>query len=218
MKIFIDSANIVEIKSATDLGMCDGVTTNPTLVSQSGVDFKNLVEEIIEIVSGPISLEVISTDAVGMIKEAEILAKMASNVVIKLPLIPEGLKACRILTAKGIKTNVTLCFSVSQALLAAKAGATYVSPFIGRLEDHGEDGVQLLHDIRTLYDNHGFDTKILAASIRTVKHFSDSALAGSDVATIPYKILLKLFHHSLTDKGLAQFLDDWKNSGKCTIL
>ncbi len=218
MKIFIDSADVTEIKSATDLGLCDGVTTNPTLVSRSGSDFKNLIEELIEIVSGPISLEVISTDSAGMIKEAEILSRMASNVVIKLPLIPEGLKACRQLSAKGIKTNVTLCFSVSQAILAAKSGATYVSPFIGRLEDHGEDGIQLIRDMRSVYNTYNFDTKILAASIRNVKHFSDAALAGADVATIPYKTLLQLYHHTLTDKGLAQFLDDWKNSGKCTIL
>ncbi|APJ02409.1 fructose-6-phosphate aldolase [Silvanigrella aquatica] len=218
MKIFIDSADINEIKEVAELGVCDGVTTNPTLIAKSGHDFKTILLEIINIIPGPVSAEVISTDVKGMLKEAEELAKIANSIVIKLPLTQEGLKACKHLTGKGIKTNVTLCFSVGQALLAAKAGATYVSPFIGRLDDIGEEGIRLISEIRALYSAHKVETKILAASIRNPRHVTDAIIAGADIATIPYHVLLQLYKHPLTDKGLAQFIDDWKKSGQKSIL
>ena len=214
MKFFIDTANIDEIREANQLGLVDGVTTNPSLIAKSGRDFLEVVKEICDIVDGPVSAEVAATDYDGMVAEGEHLAKIADNVVIKLPLTMDGLKACKYFTGKGIKTNVTLCFSANQALLAAKAGATYISPFIGRLDDINLDGIQLIEDIRTIYDNYGYETEILAASIRSVNHVSDSALAGADVATIPPSVIRKLAQHPLTDKGLDAFVKDWASTGQ----
>jgi len=218
MQIFIDTAEVSEIRTAADWGIIDGVTTNPTLISKSGKDFKSVLHEIVSLVDGPISAEVVSMDAEGMLKEAEVLAAMHRNIVIKLPLTPEGLKACGKLTKKGVKTNVTLCFQAGQALLAAKAGATYISPFIGRLDDVSEDGMQLIRDIREIYDNYDFETQILAASIRHPRHIIESALAGADVVTAPMKVIQQLYQHPLTDKGLASFMEDWKKSGQKSIV
>lgn len=210
MKFFIDTADVAEIKEAHALGILDGVTTNPSLIRKSGRPFKDVAAEICKLVPGPVSLEVTAVDAPGMLKEAEALAKFGDNVVIKLPLIPEGLKACKVLTEQGIKTNVTLCFSPVQALLAAKAGATYISPFVGRLDDIGQNGMEIIPQIRQIYDNYGFETEILVASIRNPIHVLDAALAGADVSTIPFSVFKQLVHHPLTDKGLAKFLEDWK--------
>lgn len=210
MKFFIDTADVAEIKEAHALGILDGVTTNPSLIRKSGRPFKDVAAEICKLVPGPVSLEVTAIDAPGMLKEAEVLAKFGDNVVIKLPLIPEGLKACKVLTEQGIKTNVTLCFSPVQALLAAKAGATYISPFVGRLDDIGQNGMEIIPQIRQIYDNFGFETEILVASIRHPIHVLDAALAGADVSTIPFGVFKQLVHHPLTDKGLAKFLEDWK--------
>ncbi|WP_338636245.1 fructose-6-phosphate aldolase [Spirobacillus cienkowskii] len=218
MKIFIDSADIDEIKTVAELGVCDGVTTNPTLIAKSGKDFKSVLLDIINIIPGPVSAEVISQNCKDMLREAEELIKIANSIVIKLPLTQEGLKACKFLTGKGIKTNVTLCFSVGQALLAAKAGATYISPFIGRLDDIGEEGIRLISEIKELYSSHKVDTKILAASIRNPRHVTDAIIAGADVATIPYKVLIQLYKHPLTEKGLAQFIEDWEKSGQKNIV
>jgi len=211
MQFFIDTADINEIKEAKSLGILDGVTTNPSLIKKSGRPFAEVAREICELVNGPVSLEVTAVDCDGMLKEAEELSKFGDNVVIKLPLIPEGLKACKQLSEQGVLTNVTLCFSPAQALLAAKAGATYISPFIGRLDDIGQDGFEIIPQIRQIYDNYGFDTQILVASVRTTVHVLNSALAGADVATIPFKVFSQLVHHPLTDKGLEQFLKDWKD-------
>ncbi|MCC6573982.1 MAG: fructose-6-phosphate aldolase [Planctomycetes bacterium] len=208
MKFFIDTADVGEIKEARALGILDGVTTNPSLVKKSGRTFKDVATEICKLVEGPVSLEVVSIDCDGMLKEAKELLKYGSNVVIKLPLIPEGLKACRRLSQDGVKTNVTLCFSPVQALLAAKAGASYISPFVGRLDDVGQDGMQIIPEIRKIYDNYGFETEILVASVRHPIHVHQAALAGADVATIPFKVFGQLVQHPLTDKGLAQFLKD----------
>jgi transaldolase len=210
MKLFIDSADIEEIKSVFEYGICDGVTTNPTLVAKTGQDFKTMLKQIVNIVPGPVSAEVIATEYREMLKEAEELIKVANNIVIKLPLTLDGLRACKILTGKGIKTNMTLCFTVSQALLAAHAGATYVSIFVGRLEDIGENGIKVISDVRTLFNANKIESKILAASIRNSGHVSDVALAGADVATVPFKVLDELHKHPLTDQGLAQFLEDWQ--------
>jgi len=210
MKFFIDTANIDEIKEAASFGLLDGVTTNPSLVAKEGKDFKELLKEIVEIVDGPISAEVISTDFDGIIKEAEELAKIHKNIVIKVPLIREGLKAVKYLSGKGIKTNVTLCFSPSQALLAAKAGATYISPFVGRLDDISHEGMDLIEQIIQIYDNYGFETEVLVASIRHPLHLVEAAMMGADVATIPFNVIEKLFKHPLTDIGLEKFLSDWK--------
>lgn len=210
MKFFIDTADVAEIKEARELGILDGVTTNPSLVKKSGRPFKDVAAEICKLVSGPVSLEVTAIDCEGMLKEAAELAGFGDNVVIKLPLIPEGLKACKRLTEQGVKTNVTLCFSPVQALLAAKAGASYISPFVGRLDDIGQDGMEIIPQIRQIYDNYGFETEILVASIRNPIHVLNAALAGADVATIPFSVFKQLVHHPLTDKGLAQFLKDWK--------
>jgi transaldolase len=210
MKFFIDTADVAEIKEAHALGILDGVTTNPSLIRKSGRPFKDVAAEICKLVPGPVSLEVTAVDAPGMLKEAAVLAKFGDNVVIKLPLIPEGLKACKVLTEQGIKTNVTLCFSPVQALLAAKAGATYISPFVGRLDDIGQNGMEIIPQIRQIYDNYGFETEILVASIRHPIHVLDAALAGADVSTIPFSVFKQLVHHPLTDKGLAKFLEDWK--------
>lgn len=210
MKFFIDTANIDEIRDAASLGILDGVTTNPSLVAKEGRDFHTVLKEIVSIVNGPISAEVTATDVEGMLDQAATLTEIHPNIVIKLPLITEGLRACKRLTDKGVKTNVTLCFSASQALLAAKAGATYISPFIGRLDDISEDGMELIQTIRVIYDNYGFETQILAASIRHPMHIVQAALAGSDVATIPHKVIAQLVKHPLTDIGQAKFLADWE--------
>ncbi len=215
MKFFIDTANLDEIKEANELGMIDGVTTNPSLVAKEGdVDFKEHIAKICAIVAGDVSAEVTALDTEGMLSEGRELAKIADNVVIKVPLTLDGLKACRTFRAEGTKVNVTLCFSAAQALLAAKAGASYISPFIGRLDDIGQDGMDLIRDIVQMYDNYGFATEVLAASIRHPMHIVDCALAGADVATIPFKVITQLVKHPLTDKGLEGFLTDWKKSGR----
>lgn len=215
MKFFIDTANLDEIKEANELGLIDGVTTNPSLVAKEGdVDFKEHIAKICSIVKGDISAEVTSIDTEGMLSEGRELAKIANNVVIKVPLTLDGLKACRTFRSEGTKVNVTLCFSAAQALLAAKAGASYISPFIGRLDDIAHDGMQLIRDIVQIYDNYGFETEVLAASIRHPMHIVDCALAGADVATIPFKVIQQLVKHPLTDKGLESFLSDWQKSGR----
>ena len=214
MKFFADTAILEEIAELESYGLLDGVTTNPSLIAKSGREFKATIAEICAITAGPVSAEVASTDFEGMVAEGKVLAAIADTVVVKLPLTLAGLKACRIFTGMGIKTNVTLCFCVNQALLAAKAGATYVSPFIGRLDDINLDGMTLIQDIRTVFDTYEFDTQILAASIRSANHVSDAALAGADVATCPAKVILGLAAHPLTDKGLAQFTVDWEKTGQ----
>lgn len=215
MKFFIDTANLDEIKEANELGLIDGVTTNPSLVAKEGdVDFKEHLAKICAIVKGDISAEVTALDTEGMLSEGRELAKVAPNVVIKVPLTLDGLKACRAFRAEGTKVNVTLCFSAAQALLAAKAGASYISPFIGRLDDVATDGMQLIRDIVQIYGNYGFETEVLAASIRHPMHIVDCALVGADVATIPFKVIQQLVKHPLTDKGLEGFLADWKKSGR----
>jgi len=214
MKIFIDSGDTDEIREAQDMGLIDGVTTNPTLASKSGKPFKQLIMEITEIVDGPISAEVVSTTAAEIIPEGEGLAQWHKNIVVKVPLIGEGLKAVKAFTAKGIKTNVTLCFTASQALLAAKAGATYISPFVGRLDDISTDGMQVIRDIRLIYDNYGYETQILTASARSPMHFLEAARIGSDVITAPFSVLKQLLHHPLTESGLKKFLSDWEKAKK----
>lgn len=214
MKFFIDTAEISEIRELARTGLVDGITTNPSLIRKSGRDFIEVITEICALVSGPVSAEVIATETAGMLIEGRRLAAIASNVTVKLPLTWDGLKACRALTDEGIATNLTLCFSANQALLAAKAGASFVSPFIGRLDDLQLDGMDLIHKIRTIYDNYGFETQILAASIRSPAHVEACALAGADVATIPPEILRTLSQHMLTDKGLATFLADWEATGQ----
>jgi transaldolase len=215
MKFFIDTANLDEIREANELGLIDGVTTNPSLVAkESGVDFKEHIAKICEIVKGDVSAEVTALDTEGMLREGRELAKIAPNVVVKCPLTLEGLKATRIFKEEGTKVNVTLCFSAAQAILAAKAGAAYISPFIGRLDDISTNGMQLIADIVQIYGNYGFQTEVLAASIRHPMHIVDCALAGADVATIPFKVIQQLVKHPLTDKGLESFLADWKKSGR----
>lgn len=214
MKFFVDTADVKEIRELNDLGLLDGVTTNPSLIAKSGRDILEVTKEICGIVKGPVSAEVTATDYDGMIKEAAVLAKIADNICIKLPLTLDGLKACKKLTSEGHKTNVTLCFSATQALLAAKAGATYISPFIGRIDDMGINGMELIAEIRTIYDNYDFRTEILAASIRTVNHVKEAALIGADVATVPPATLKALVKHPLTDKGLEAFLADWAKTGQ----
>ena len=213
MKFFIDTANIEEIKKANDLGVVDGVTTNPTLVSKEGREFKELIKEICGIVNGPVNAEVLSTDAEGMLNEARELVKLSDNIVVKIPLIEEGLKAVKELAGEGIKTNVTLCFSLTQALMAAKAGAAYVSPFVGRLDDISNRGMDLVEQIVTIYENYGFDTEVIVASIRNPTHVVDAALIGADIATMPYVVIKQLIRHPLTDIGLERFLADWKKMG-----
>ena len=212
MKFFIDTANIDEIKEAHSMGMVDGVTTNPSLIAKEGRDFEEIIKEICEIVDGPISAEVISLDTEGMLKEARHLAKIHNNIVVKIPMTVDGLKATRRLTEEEIKTNVTLVFSPLQALMAAKAGATYVSPFVGRLDDVSQEGLLLVEQIVEIYSNYAFDTEIIVASVRNPLHVLDSALIGADIATIPFNVLGKLAAHPLTEKGLKAFLDDWKKS------
>ncbi|QQS41934.1 MAG: fructose-6-phosphate aldolase [Acidobacteriota bacterium] len=215
MKFFVDTANLDEIREAADLGLLDGVTTNPSLIAKEGnVDFKSRIKEICDIVDGDVSAEVTAVDYDGMLEQGRDLAKIADNVVIKCPLTWDGLKATKTFSEDGIKVNVTLCFSASQALLAAKAGAGYISPFIGRLDDISQDGMELIRQIVEIYDNYGFETEILAASIRHPMHIVDSALAGADVATVPFSVFKKIVKHPLTDKGLDAFLADWKNSGR----
>jgi len=209
MKFFIDTADINEIKTAMEMGMVDGVTTNPTLISKTGKPFMEVAKEIVETVPGPVSLEVVSLDTQGMVDEARQLAKLGENVVIKIPMTTEGIKAVKILSEEGIKTNVTLVFSPLQALLAAKAGATYVSPFVGRLDDIGHDGMELIAQIVQIYDNYGFDTEIIVASIRHPHHVLQAALLGADIATIPFKVIKQLAKHPLTDVGIERFLEDW---------
>ena len=210
MRFFIDTANIEEIKEANDLGVICGVTTNPSLIAKEGRDFIQVVKEITEIVDGPISAEVISLDHEGMVKEAEKLSQIHKNIVIKLPMTSEGLKATKILSSRGIKTNVTLIFSSTQALLAARAGATYVSPFVGRLDDIGQDGMSLIRDIAEIFDIHGIETEIIAASIRNGMHVTNAALAGSDIATVPYSVIMSMTKHPLTTSGIEKFLEDWE--------
>jgi transaldolase len=214
MKFFIDTADVNEIREAHELGLVDGVTTNPSLIAKSGRKFKDVIKEIVSIVDGPISAEVVSLDHDGMIKEAKELAKIHKNIVIKLPMTPEGLKACKTLTEKGIKTNVTLIFTPMQALLAAKAGATYVSPFVGRLDDISQDGMQIIEEIRTIFDNYGYTAEIIVASIRNPIHVQNSALIGADICTIPYSVMLQLSKHPLTDAGIKKFLEDWEKVPK----
>lgn len=210
MKIFIDSADINEIRQANQMGAIDGVTTNPSLVAKTGRRFEEVIEDIIKEVNGPISLETVTLEAESIVDEAKKLAQIHKNVVVKVPLISEGLKAIRACSELGIATNCTLCFSANQALLAAKAGATYISPFVGRLDDIGHNGMDLIRDIKTIYDHYSFQTQILVASIRHPQHFFESALIGADVATIPFGVIGQLAKHSLTDIGLKKFLDDWK--------
>jgi len=214
MKFFIDTADVKEIREAHALGLVDGVTTNPSLIAKSGRKFKDVIKEIVSIVDGPISAEVISLDAPGMIKEGKELAKIHKNIVVKLPMTPEGLKACKALTEKGIKTNVTLIFTSMQALLAAKAGATYVSPFVGRLDDISQDGMGIIEEIRTIFDNYGYMAEIIVASVRNPIHVLNSALIGADVATIPYSVMIQLAKHPLTDAGIEKFLKDWESVPK----
>jgi transaldolase len=216
MKFFIDTANIDEIKEAAALGILDGVTTNPSLVSKEGKDFRKLLDEILAIVDGPVSAEVISTEYNGIMKEALEYSKIHKNIVIKVPLIKEGLKAVKSLSDEGIKTNVTLCFSPSQALLAAKAGASYISPFVGRLDDISHSGMELISQIVQIYRNYDYDTQVLVASIRHPLHLVDAAMIGADVCTMPFDVINKLFNHPLTDLGLEKFLKDWNklNPGK----
>ena len=214
MKFFVDSADLDAISELNDIGLVDGVTTNPSIIAKSGRDFKEVIAEICKITEGHVSAEVVAMKADEMVQEGRTLRKIASNVCVKLPLTMDGLKACSVLSREGTPTNVTLCFSPNQALLAAKCGATYISPFIGRLDDLSLDGMELIEDIRTIYDNYGFETEILAASIRNVNHVKDCALVGADVITAPPNVVKSLSNHVLTDKGLAAFLKDWEGTGQ----
>ena len=214
MKFFVDTADLDEIAKLADTGMLDGVTTNPSLIAQSGKDFLEVIGDICKIVKGPVSAECVATDHDTMLKEGLKLAKIADNVAVKVPLTPDGLRTCKVLSEQGIQVNVTLCFSPTQALLAAKAGATFISPFVGRLDDIGSDGMQLISDICDIYDNYGFATEVLVASVRHPQHIVQSALIGAHVATVPPSIIWQLYKHPLTDKGLQAFLDDWKKTGQ----
>jgi transaldolase len=214
MKIFIDTANLEQIKEVNSWGVLDGVTTNPTLVAKEGCDFRKRIEDICEVVDGPISAEAVSMDADGMVREARELSKMHKNVIVKIPMTAEGLKAVKMLSKEGIRTNVTLVFSPNQALLAAKAGATYVSPFVGRLDDISHTGMDLVKDIVTILRNYDFKTQVIAASIRHPVHVTEAALAGAHVATVPYDVLKKMLKHNLTDEGIRKFLADWEKVPK----
>lgn len=214
MKFFVDTANIEEIREAAALGLLDGVTTNPSLIAKTGRKFREVVEEICAAVEGPVSLEVVATEFEPMLAEGRELAKIAKNVVVKCPLTRDGLKATRALSAEGTRVNVTLCFSPLQALFAAKAGAAYISPFVGRLDDIGHDGMEIVRQIRTIYDNYGFATEVLVASVRHPIHVVEAALAGADVATVPFDVFAKLIQHPLTDIGLQRFLKDWQKVPK----
>lgn len=212
MELYIDTASLSEIKEAAALGVLDGVTTNPSLIAKEGVDYDKRLAEICEVVKGPVSAEVISTDYAGMMREAAVKRKIAENIVIKLPITVDGLKACKALSDDGVRTNMTLCFQPLQALMVAKAGAFLVSPFIGRVDDVGEDGMDLINRIRQIYDNYGFTTKLLAASVRHPKHMVDCALAGADVATVPMSVIKQMLQHPLTDSGLKKFVEDYKKA------
>lgn len=214
MKFFIDTANVDEIREANEMGMVDGVTTNPSLIAKEGREFSEIIKEICEIVDGPISAEAVSLDAEGMIAEARDLAKIHKNIVVKIPMTIEGMKAVRTLAAEGIGTNVTLVFSALQALMAAKAGASYVSPFVGRLDDLSQEGMDLVEQIVNIYDNYGYQTEVIVASVRSPVHVLESALMGADIATIPFAVLKKLAGHPMTDKGIQAFLDDWEKAKK----
>jgi transaldolase len=214
MKFFADTADVAELRELKDLGLLDGVTTNPSLIAKSGRKFTEVIAEICSFVEGPVSAEVAALDFDGMIKEANVLRKIAKNVTVKVPLTLEGLKACRVLSGEGTMVNVTLCFSANQALLAAKAGATFISPFVGRLDDIHQDGMELIAEIRQIYDNYDYDTNILVASVRTANHIKEAALIGADYATAPASVLKSLVKHPLTDKGIEQFLADWKKTGQ----
>lgn len=214
MKIFLDTANVNEIREAASMGFCDGVTTNPSLVAKEGRDFPTVLREICAVVKGDVSAEVVSTDLDGMLKEARSLVKIADNIVVKVPLIREGLKAVKQLKAEGIRTNVTLCFSATQALFAAKAGAYIISPFVGRLDDISANGMELIRQIMTIYTNYGFDTQVLVASIRHPLHVVDAAMAGAHIGTMPYSVFAQMIKHPLTDIGLERFLADWKKMQK----
>lgn len=214
MKIFIDTANIEQIREVNSWGVLDGVTTNPTLVSREGREFRSIIEEICSIVEGPISAEAVSMDAEGMVREARELSKLHRNIVVKIPMTSEGLKAVKVLSKEGVKTNVTLVFSPNQALMAAKAGATYVSPFVGRLDDISHTGMALVRDIVQILKNYGFETQVIAASIRHPVHVTEAALAGAHIATVPYDILKKMLKHNLTDEGIQKFLKDWEKVPK----
>ncbi len=216
MELYIDTANIDEIREAASMGVLDGVTTNPSLVAREGVDFHTRLAEICEVVSGPVSAEVVSTDHDGMIAEADVLTRIADNIVIKLPCIVEGLKACKTLSDRGVRTNMTLCFQPLQALMVAKAGAFLVSPFVGRVDDIGGEGMDIIGQIRQIYDNYGYKTKILTASIRHPMHMVQAALLGSDVATVPFKVIQQFMKHPLTDVGLEKFLADWEKTKAAT--
>ena len=217
MKFFVDTADTEEIRELADTGLLDGVTTNPSLIKKSGRSIFEVIEEICGIVDGPVSAETVATDHATMLKEGQKLSKIAKNIAVKVPLTIEGLKTCKALTGEGIMVNVTLCFSANQALLAAKAGASYISPFVGRLDDIDEDGMALIEDIRLIYDNYEFKTEILVASIRNPLHVLKAARIGADVATIPAPIMKQLFKHPLTDKGLKAFLDDWEKTGESIL-
>lgn len=217
MQLFLDSADVADLRAAAASGLIDGVTTNPSLIAKSGRKMAEAIAEICAIIPGPVSAEVVATDVDGMLAEGRYLARIASNVAVKVPLTENGLRACSILSGENIKVNVTLCFSAVQAMLAAKAGAFFISPFIGRLDDKGVDGMQLIRDIRTVYDNYGFATNILAASIRTVEHVKQCALAGADCATLPPKIFAALYKHELTDAGIEAFLKDWASTGQSIL-
>lgn len=217
MKFFVDTAEIDAIRELNELGMVDGVTTNPSLIHKSGRNIKEVIAEIAELVEGPVSAETVATDYETMIKEGHEVAKLGKNIAIKVPLTWDGLKACKTLTGEGHMVNVTLCFSANQALLAAKAGATFISPFIGRLDDLNMDGMDLIADIREIYDNYGFETQILAASIRSANHMSEAAKIGADVATAPPDVIKKMAGHVMTDKGLDQFLKDWEKTGQSIL-
>jgi transaldolase len=217
MQLFIDSADVAELRAAAASGMIDGVTTNPSLIAKSGRKMKEAIAEICSIIPGPVSAEAVATDVDGMLAEGRYLARIAPNVVVKLPLTENGLSACRVLSDEGIKVNVTLCFSAVQAMLAAKAGAYFISPFIGRLDDKGIDGMELIREIRRIYDNYGYQTNILSASIRSADHVRLAALAGSDCATLPPKIFAALYKHELTDAGVEAFLKDWRSTGQSIL-
>jgi transaldolase len=214
MKFFVDTADIKDIKECQSMGVCDGVTTNPSLIAKSGRDFKEVIAEICSFVEGPVSAEVAALDYEGMMREGHVLRKIAKHVAIKVPLTVDGLRACKSFSSEGTMVNVTLCFSANQALLAAKAGATFISPFIGRLDDINLDGMELIREIRQIYDNYGFETNILAASIRSANHIKEAALIGADYATAPPAVLKSLASHPLTDKGIASFLSDWAKTGQ----
>ena len=217
MKFFVDTANIEDIEKLIPTGFVDGVTTNPSLIAKQGADMAETIKNICSIVNGPVSAEVTATDFTKMLEEGEYLASLAKNVAVKVPLTVDGLKTCKSLRDKGIMVNVTLCFSAAQALLAAKAGASFISPFVGRLDDIGEKGMDLIEDIVIMYENYAFETEVLVASIRTKQHVIDSAVIGAHVATLPPKVIYELYDHSLTDKGLKAFLDDWAKTGQSIL-